>query len=102
MSTMDTGMAEVFRALAHEDRLAILEHLRSAPRGQAGVLELADASGISRFAASHHLGVLRCAGLIVMSKQSHRHLHRVDATSLHAIEDWAYRFDTQEDTAHTA
>lgn len=99
---MATGMADVFRALAHEDRLAMLEHLRCARRGQAGMLELAEANDISRFAASHHLGVLRGAGLIVMTKQSHRHLHRVDGTALRAIEDWAYRFDPQENTAHTA
>lgn len=99
---MSAGMAEVFRALAHDDRLAMLEHLRCTPRGQAGVLELAAASGISRFAASHHLGVLRAAGLIVMSKQSHRHLHRVDGTALRAIEDWAYLFDAPQNSVHTA
>lgn len=99
---MSAPTAEVFRALGHEDRLAMLEHLRCAPRGRAGVLELAELSGISRFAASHHLGVLRAAGLIVMSRQSHRHLHRVDRPALRAIEDWAYLFDAAEGTADTA
>jgi DNA-binding transcriptional ArsR family regulator len=88
---MAAQMSEVFRALGHTDRLAILDQLRQLPGQAAGVSEVADLTGISRFAASYHLGVLREAGILWMDQQKLRRVHRMNLPLITEIEDWAYQ-----------
>jgi len=58
--------ARVLRALAERDRLRIIHWLRCSPRN---VGELAKLLGRSVASASHHLSVLRQAGLVQDEKQ---------------------------------
>jgi DNA-binding transcriptional ArsR family regulator len=80
-------------AIANCDRLAMLETiLVHSCEGGCGVMELADAAGISRFAASHHLGVLRDAGLLESNRRGGRILHQLVTSAFELIEDWVIDF----------
>lgn len=69
--------AERLRVLGKEKAIALVEALAG---GEASVQELADRIGVSHQNASHHLALLRQAGIVG---------RRVDGpTSIYAIEDW--------------
>lgn len=69
--------AERLRVLGKEKAIGLLEALS---QGEASVQELADAIGVSHQNASHHLSLLRQAGIVD---------RRADGpTSIYAIEDW--------------
>lgn len=70
------------RALADANRRAILTVVRSGPRS---VGEIAEATGLSQQTTSHHLGVLRQAGLASGAKDGTRHLYAVDTDGLAAV-----------------
>lgn len=70
------------RALADGNRRAILQAIRGTPRS---VGTIAEAVGLSQQTTSHHLGVLRRAGLTSRSKDGARHLFAVDADGLAAV-----------------
>ncbi|HPD81064.1 MAG TPA: metalloregulator ArsR/SmtB family transcription factor [Spirochaetales bacterium] len=59
-------MADVFKALAHPVRIAILDMLRTRPWC---VCELAGELNISKSVASKHLSQLKAAGLIAVEKR---------------------------------
>lgn len=65
MITSD-DMDQIFHALAHTTRRAILDHLRDTPGMAVG--KLAMHFDVSRVAIMTHLGVLERAGLIVSEK----------------------------------
>ncbi|PSL00436.1 DNA-binding transcriptional ArsR family regulator [Haloactinopolyspora alba] len=71
-----------FRALADANRRAILTVVRSGPRP---VGQIADQLGLSQQTTSHHLGVLRTAGLASATKAGTRHLFAVDTDGLAAV-----------------
>ena len=58
--------ARILKALADDTRLKILELLF---KGEFSVSEIADHTGVEYSLASHHLGVLRNAGLVLDSKE---------------------------------
>lgn len=62
---IDQGAAEVLKAMADPTRLAILRYLASQPRS---VTSIAESAGVPVVNASHHLGVLRNAGLVKSEK----------------------------------
>jgi DNA-binding transcriptional ArsR family regulator len=70
------------RALADGNRRAILRVIRSTPMP---VGAIAEEVGLSQQATSHHLGVLRRAGLARGSRDGTRHLFAVDAGGLAAV-----------------
>lgn len=70
------------RALADGNRRAILAAVRSEPRS---VGQIADQLGLSQQATSHHLGVLRAAGLARGTRVGTRHLFAVDTDGLAAV-----------------
>jgi DNA-binding transcriptional ArsR family regulator len=71
--------AERLRILGKEKAIALVEAL--ATEGEASVQELADRIGVSHQNASHHLSLLRQAGVVG---------RRIDGpTSIYALEDWA-------------
>jgi DNA-binding transcriptional ArsR family regulator len=72
----------VFKALAQETRLKMLAALSAAPRT---VQELAADADVSEPTASHHLAVLRAAGLVTMEKDGVIHRHALDAKALQAV-----------------
>src|SRR5258706_914618 len=66
--------AEVARAIAHEHRLELLEHLG---QGERGVDALAAVSKLSVANASQHLQQLRRAGLVATRRAGKRVLYRL-------------------------
>ncbi|MEQ9620100.1 MAG: metalloregulator ArsR/SmtB family transcription factor [Deltaproteobacteria bacterium] len=58
--------ARVLKALADDTRLKILELLFT---GEFSVSEIAEHTGVEYSQASHHLGVLRNAGLVLDNKE---------------------------------
>jgi len=71
-----------FRALADANRRAILAVVRS---GSRSVGEIAEDLGLSQQTASHHLAVLRTAGLATGTRSGTRHLFAVDTDGLAAV-----------------
>jgi DNA-binding transcriptional ArsR family regulator len=81
----DVALDRALRALADGNRRAILGVIRSSPRP---VGELADDVGLSQQAASHHLRVLRTAGLVTETRVGVRHLFAVDTDGLAAVRSY--------------
>ena len=73
------------RALADGNRRAILGVIRSAPRP---VGELAAELALSQQTASHHLRVLRSAGLVTETRDGTRHLFAVDTDGFAAVRSY--------------
>lgn len=73
------------RALADGNRRAILRVIRSAPQS---VGTIAEEVGLSQQTTSHHLGVLRKAGLAVGAREGTRHLFAVDTDGLAAVRSY--------------
>ena len=77
-----------FAALADPTRRAILERLAS---GEAGVVELAEASTLTQPAITKHLKVLERAGLIGRARDGQRRPARLDLEGLLPVDDWLKR-----------
>lgn len=73
------------RALADGNRRAILRVIRSAPRP---VGAIAEEVSLSQQTTSHHLGVLRKAGLVVGTRDGTRHVFAVDTDGLAAVRSY--------------
>lgn len=65
-------------------RLAIFERLAERPRA---VGELATLVPVSRPAVSHHLKVLKAAGLVAEHAEGTRRIYRLDPTGVAALRD---------------
>lgn len=85
MSAAAPDLDLALRALADPSRRAILALVRDSPRP---VGEIADEIGLSQQAASHHLGVLRKAGLARGTKEGTRHLFAVNTDGLAAVRSY--------------
>lgn len=77
------------RALADGNRRAILRVIRTSPRS-VGVI--AEELGLSQQTTSHHLGVLRRAGLAFDTREGTRHLFAVDTDGLAAVRSYLDEF----------
>lgn len=75
----------VWRALADGNRRAILQAVRSGPRP---VGAIAEQVGLSQQTTSHHLGVLRNAGLATSHREGTRHLFAIDTDGLAAVRSY--------------
>ena len=73
------------RALAEGNRRAILRVIRSTPQP---VGAIAEEVGLSQQTTSHHLGVLRRAGLAVGTREGTRHLFAFDTDGLAAVRSY--------------
>lgn len=73
------------RALADTNRRAILAVIRAEPHPVGFVAEQV---GLSQQATSHHLGVLRDAGLAIGTRQGTRHLFAVNTDGLAAVRSY--------------
>jgi DNA-binding transcriptional ArsR family regulator len=85
----DLALDQALRALADGNRRAILGVIRTSPRP---VGELADDVGLSQQAASHHLRVLRTAGLVTETRVGARHLFAVDTDGFAAVRTYLDEF----------
>lgn len=73
------------RALADANRRAILAAIRAEP---SPVGSIADRVGLSQQTTSHHLGVLRTAGLVTGTRVGTRHLFAVNTDGLAAVRSY--------------
>jgi DNA-binding transcriptional ArsR family regulator len=80
---------QALRALADANRRAILTVIRAEERS---VGEIAEEVGLSQQTTSHHLGVLRAAGLARGTKTGTRHLFAVDTDGLAAVRAYLDEF----------
>ncbi|MFD4421649.1 ArsR/SmtB family transcription factor [Agromyces sp. NPDC058484] len=79
MSDPTAAIDRTFHALSDPNRRAILAAVRN---GRRAVGELSDALGMSQQNVSHHLKVLRTAGLVTGSRSGTRHLFAVRVEGL--------------------
>ena len=87
MPSEDT-LSRAFAALADPTRRAILERLAA---GEAGVVELAQASALTQPAITKHLKVLERAGLIGRGRDGQRRPARLTLEGLFPVDDWLRR-----------
>jgi DNA-binding transcriptional ArsR family regulator len=81
-------LSRAFAALADPTRRAILERLRA---GEAGVVELANASTLTQPAITKHLKVLERAGLIDRGRDGQRRPASLQPEGLIPVDDWLRR-----------
>ena len=81
-------LSRSFAALADPTRRAILERLAA---GDAGVVELAEASTLTQPAITKHLKVLERAGLIGRARDGQRRPARLQLDGLAQVDDWLGR-----------
>jgi len=87
MATPDP-LSLAFAALADPTRRAILERLGA---GEAGVVELAEASTLTQPAITKHLKVLERAGLIQRGRDGQSRPARLVLEGLFPVDDWLRR-----------
>ncbi len=88
----DESLDRAFMALADPTRRAILQRLAS---GEAGVVELTDASTLTQPAITKHLKVLEQAGLVTRGRDGQRRPARLRLEGLVAVDDWLSRAHTE-------
>lgn len=81
----DAALDQALRALADGNRRAILGVIRQSPRPVGAV---AEEVGLSQQATSHHLRVLRTAGLVTETRSGARHLFAVDTDGFAAVRSY--------------
>jgi len=77
---MDLSQAELFKTLGVENRIRIIDLLKT--KGPLGVNELSEVLGITPSAVSQHLKVLRHAGLVRSERKGYWVPYKVDAEAL--------------------
>lgn len=79
------NLDRALRALADSNRRSILEVVRSGERSVGAIAEQVE---LSQQTTSHHLGVLRDAGLVSSTREGTRHLFVVDTDGLAAVRSY--------------
>lgn len=82
--TLQQFKAQLFRALAHEVRVRILEEIRDSERS---VGELQEALGVSGSNMSQHLAVLRREGIVIARREGTNVLYSVADERLFSLLD---------------
>lgn len=87
----ESDMDDVFQALSHQTRRAILDRLRAQPGLAVG--ELAQKFDVSRIAIMQHLRVLEQAGLVTSNKVGRSRRLYINAVPIQQIhERWTDQF----------
>ena len=81
-------LSRAFAALSDPTRRAILERLAA---GEAGVVELAEASTLTQPAITKHLKVLERAGLVGRARDRQRRPARLQLEGLLPVDNWLRR-----------
>ncbi|MGU3293131.1 ArsR/SmtB family transcription factor [Williamsia sp. M5A3_1d] len=79
------GLARMFKALGDPVRLRMLSLVASHATGEACVCDITDSFGLSQPTISHHLKVLREAGLLDCERRGTWVYHRVVPAALHQL-----------------
>lgn len=85
MTAAAGNLDAALRALADSNRRRILALVRDQPRA---VGEIAERVAMSQQAVSHHLRVLRTAGLVAEHREGTRHLFQVSTDGLGAVREF--------------
>ncbi len=91
---------ELFAALGHPIRLALLERLRQEPGTP--VHALASEFAVTRPAISLHLRVLRDAGLVAEEQHGRERRYEIDGAGFRAASRWLLQYGTFWDDRLTA
>lgn len=78
-------LATAFKALGDPVRLRLFSLIASHPEGEACVCDLSDAFDVSQPTISHHLKVLREAGLLTSERRASWVYYRASAAALHSL-----------------
>lgn len=89
MTAEPVPLEATLRALADGNRRAILEVVRDSPRA---VGEIAEDIAMSQQAVSHHLRVLRGAGLVTETRDGTRHLFMVRTDGFDVVRQFVEGF----------
>ncbi len=82
--------SDVFQAIAHPARRAILDRLR---RGEQPVLAIAEPFAMTLPAVSQQLSVLRKAGLVRERRDGRHRYYRLNPEPLREVRDWMKFYD---------
>ncbi|EMD16684.1 hypothetical protein HMPREF9943_01013 [Eggerthia catenaformis OT 569 = DSM 20559] len=82
-------MGDVFKALSDSTRREILNLLKDGPKN-AG--EIADQFNMTKPSISHHLSILKQAGLIEDERQGQQIIYNLNSTVFQELISWFYSF----------
>lgn len=82
-------MNESFKALSDPTRRRILELLN---QGDMNAGEIAEQFDISKPSISHHLTILRSAGLVLADKQGQNIVYSLNTTAVQDVTKWFFDF----------
>jgi DNA-binding transcriptional ArsR family regulator len=82
--------SDVFLAIAHPARRALLDDLR---HGEQPVSALAEPHDMTLAAVSQQLRVLRRAGLVTERRDGRQRYYRLNPEPLKAVRDWMRQYD---------
>ena len=80
-------LAQVLKAIADPARLRLLSLIQAQPGAEACVCHLIEPLGLSQPTVSHHLKVLRNAGLVVRERRASWAYYRVVPETLSVLRD---------------
>ncbi len=83
--TQAVELAAAFKALGDPVRLRLFSLIASHPDGEACVCDLSGAFDVSQPTISHHLKVLREAGLLTSERRASWVYYRASAEALHSL-----------------
>lgn len=86
---------EAFKALADPTRRRILELLRG---GDLTAGELAEHFDMTKPSLSHHLSILKSAGLVDSERSGQNIVYSLDTTVLQDLMSWFYTFTDRSDS----
>jgi DNA-binding transcriptional ArsR family regulator len=86
-----SACSDVFTAIAEPRRREIIELLARRRRLAVGAIVLA--LGLRQPSVSKHLGVLRDAGIVSVSKEGQSRVYELNADRLRPVYDWAKTFE---------
>lgn len=89
MSKRGDQMGDVFKALSDSTRREILNLLKDGPKN-AG--EIADQFNMTKPSISHHLSILKQAGLIEDERQGQQIIYNLNSTVFQELISWFYSF----------
>lgn len=87
------GLSETLKALAAPIRRQILDSLKAGPKSAGEIVELFDVTGAT---VSHHLAVLKKAGLILEEREKTYIYYRLNVTVFEEVLVWIAGFGGEE------
>lgn len=95
---LEQDLLKIFKLLADETRLRVLLYL--AQEGELHVTALCDRLNQSQPAVSHHLALLRVAGLIEARRDGKHNFYSVRSQHFHGVMDELFRNIADPDASH--